>query len=81
MYNDYVIFYKEVIKIEDKQIELALYVIELKKMKLIKENKEKSFDSFKEKISMLSKEKEEIYRGNEEIINKVLTEYIKEVTI
>ena len=75
------IFYKEVIGIEYKQIELALYIIELKKAKLIKENKEKSFEKFKEKVSILDKEKKEIYKENEEIINKVLTEYLKDVTI
>lgn len=75
------IFYKEVIGIEYKQIELALYIIELKKAKLIKDNKEKSFKNFKEKAILLNKEKKEIYKGNEEIINKVLTEYLKDVTI
>ena len=69
------------IKIEYKQIELALYIIELKKAKLIKENKEKSFEKFKDKVSLLDKEKKEIYKGNEEITNKVLTEYLKDVTI
>lgn len=75
------IFYKEVIRIEYKQTELALYVIELKKAKLIKDNKEKSFKNFKDKVALLNKEKKEIYIGNEEIINKVLTEYLKDVTI
>lgn len=80
MYNLYVILYKEVIPIEDKQIELALYVIELKKAQLIKENKEKNFKNYKDKVSLLNNEKKEIYKGNEEIINKVLTLYLKEVT-
>ena len=68
------------IQIEDKQIELALYVIELKKAKLIKENKEKSFKKYKDKVYLLNQEKKEIYKGNEEIIKKVLTQYLKEVT-
>lgn len=69
------------IHIEDKQIELSLYVIELKKAKLIKENKEKSFKKFKKQVSIIDEEKKEIYKGNEKIINKVLTEYLKEVLI
>ena len=68
------------VKIEDKQIELALYVIELKKTQLIKENKEKSFKKYKDKVYLLNEEKKEIYKGNEEIIKKVLTQYLKEVT-
>ena len=69
------------IHIEDKQIELSLYVIVLKKAKLIKENKEKSFKKFKKQVSIIDEEKKEIYKGNEKIINKVLTEYLKEVLI
>ena len=70
---------KDVIKIEKEKIELALYVIDLKKAELIKKNNEKSFESYKEKISMLTKEKEQIYKQNEEVIEKVLSEYLKEV--
>lgn len=65
--------------IEKEKIELALYVIELKKAQITKHNNEKSYKKFKEKIEMLSKEKEEIYKQNEDIINKVLTEYLKDV--
>lgn len=68
------------VEIEEKQIELALYVIELKKAQLIKENKEKNFKNYTDKVSLLNNEKKEIYKGNEEIINKVLTLYLKEVT-
>lgn len=68
------------IKIEKEKIELALYVIELKKAQLIRENKEKIFKNYKDKVSLLDNEKKEIYKGNEEIINKVLTIYLKEVT-
>ena len=70
---------KDVIKIEKEKIELALYVIDLKKAELIKKNNEKSFESYKEKISMLTKEKEQIYKQNEEVIEKVLSKYLKEV--
>lgn len=59
--------------------ELAIYVINLKIAKEIKENEEKEYTKFKEKITKLQEERDEIYLGNEEIINKVLTEYIEEV--
>ena len=46
---------------------------------LLKENKEKKFDKFKEKIVKLEDERDQIYLGNEEIINKVIEKYLKEV--
>lgn len=70
---------KEVIVIEKDRLELALYVIELKKAQMIKNNTEKSYKNLKEKMDLLAEEKKEIYKENEEVINKVLTEYLKEV--
>lgn len=63
---------------QDK-IELAKYVIDLKIAKEIKENKEKKFGAFSEKIIKLKNERSEIYKENKEIINKILTEYLNEV--
>ena len=51
----------------------------MKIAKEIKENKEKEFDKFKEKIVKLEDERDQIYLGNEEIINKVIEKYLKEV--
>lgn len=65
--------------IEKDNIELALYVIELKKAQMIKNNNETSYTGFKEKMEILCEEKKEIYNGNEEVISKVLTEYLNEV--
>ena len=42
-------------------------------------SKEKEFDKFKEKIVKLEDERDQIYLGNEEIINKVIEKYLKEV--
>lgn len=67
------------IVIERDRLELALYVIELKKAQMIKNNTEKSYKDFKEKMDILLEEKKEIYKENEEVINKVLTEYLNEV--
>lgn len=62
-----------------EKIELAVNIINLKIAKEIKENKEKEYSKFKEKIISLENEREQIYLENEEIINKVLTKYIEEV--
>ena len=61
------------------RIELAVNIINLKIAKEIKENKEKEYSKFKEKIISLEDERNQIYLENEEIINKVLTKYLEEV--
>lgn len=66
------------IKIEEK-IDLAMYVINLKIAKAIKENEEKDYEAFKTKIEKLTDEKRELYKGNQEIINKVLNVYLEEI--
>ena len=66
------------IKIEEK-IDLAMYVINLKIAKAIKENEEKDYEAFKTKIEKLTDEKREINKGNQEIINKVLNVYLEEI--
>lgn len=63
---------------QDKKV-LAKYVMDLKIAKEIKENKEKNFGDFSQKIIKLKEERNEIYKNNEEIINKILTEYLNEV--
>lgn len=70
---------KDVIKIEERRIELALYVINLKIADTIKNNKEENYEKFKQTINLLTKEKEEIYKHNDEVINKVLNIYLEEV--
>ena len=56
-----------------------MYVINLKIAKAIKENEEKDYEAFKTKIEKLTDEKREIYKGNQEIINKVLNVYLEEI--
>lgn len=65
---------------EDKR-ELALYVINLKIAKEFKENTEKDYARFREKIKKLKEEKEEIYKENNTIIEKVINEYLDEVKL
>ena len=62
-----------------ERIELAVNIINIKIAKEIKENKEKEYNKFKEKIISLENEREQIYLENEEIIDKVLTKYLEEV--
>ena len=50
------------------RIELAIEVINLKIAQEIKENKEKDYFAFRDKILDLKKEKKEIYLNNQEII-------------
>lgn len=67
------------IKIKENKVELALYVINLKIANEIKNNTEENYEKFKNKINILNKEKEEIYKSNEEIIEKVLNTYLEEI--
>lgn len=59
--------------------ELALYVINLKIADSIKNNTEKNFEKFNKKIQELNNEKNEIYKDNESVIEKVLTIYLEEM--
>ena len=62
-----------------ERLELAIEIINLKIAQEIKENKEKDYFTFRDKILNLKKEKKEIYLNNQEIIDKVLTKYLNEV--
>lgn len=64
---------------EKEKIEEAIYIIQLKIAKEIKENKTLQYEEFKSKIEHLQKEKEKIYEGDIETIDKVLSEYLNEV--
>ena len=64
---------------EQNDIEKALYIIQLKIAKEIRENKLKNYKDFKEKITNLQKEKDLIYKGDEYTIEKVLKKYINDV--
>ena len=59
-------------KMEDKEIELALEIVNRQAVKDTKAGK--SIEKLKERIN----EKNEIYKGNKEVIKKVIEEYKKE---
>ena len=63
----------------EEKIDLAIAIIKEKIAKEIKQNKETKYQSLKNKIQKLREEEKEIYKENEEIINKVLTKYAQEV--
>lgn len=58
---------------------MALYVIQLKIAETIKNSKERTYNDLKEKVLKLTEEKEQIYKQNEEVINKVINVYLKEL--
>ena len=78
-YKFYIIINKKRGVIVIDRIELAINVINLKIAKEVKDNKEKEYSKFKEKITNLQDERDQIYLENEEVINKVLTQYLEEV--
>ncbi len=59
--------------------EKALYVLELKMAKILKENHDKDFNEVNKIICGLKEEKRKIYLRDNETINKVLREYINDV--
>lgn len=59
-------------KMEDKEIEQALEIVNRQAVKDTKAGK--SIEKLKERIN----EKNEIYKGNKEVIKKVIEEYKKE---
>ena len=63
----------------DNDIQKAIYIMQLKIAKEIRENKIKDYELFKNKITKLQEEKDKIYQNDKETINKVLTEYINDV--
>jgi sensor c-di-GMP phosphodiesterase-like protein len=64
---------------EESKVEMAIYIIKNMIAKEINENTEADYTKFKEKIQKLREEQHEIYIGNEEVINKVLTEYAEKI--
>lgn len=64
---------------KESKVEMAIYIIQNMIAKEIKQNTENSYKEFKEKIKKLRDEQHQIYLGNEEVINKVLTEYAKKI--
>lgn len=76
MKNFYFYNIKGVLKLlNNYDLDLAIEIINMKIAKEIKNNKEKNFEKFKEKIINLKNQRKEIYKNNQEIIEKVLNEY------
>ena len=57
----------------------ALYVIDLKIADTIKKSNSLKYSELREKIIELNNDKREIYKNNEEVINKVLNNYLSDV--
>lgn len=66
--------FREYAKLETAY-EIMAYVINFKKSQLNQETDSKKQDELKEELKTLQKEREEMYNGNEEIIDKVINEY------
>ncbi len=64
---------------EESKVEMAICIIQNMIAKEIKQNKEHNYEKLKERIKKLRDEQHQIYLGNEEIINKVLTEYAEKI--
>ena len=60
-------------------LDLAEEIINLKIANTIKNNNGKTFKTIEEEITRLQEEKEQLYKNNKKIIDKVLHEYIKDV--
>ena len=58
---------------------MAIYVIDLKIANLLKNIENKQYNEVKDEIVLLKQEKKKIYENDEQTINKVLTEYLKDV--
>lgn len=67
------------IKVDTNKKEMALYVIDLKIADVLKNNTYKTYPELREYLVMLKQEKMQIYNNNEQVINKVLNQYIKDV--
>lgn len=64
---------------DELRVEVALEIIELKIVHLIKNNKEKDLEKFKEELNTLSEERDKIYELDEDTINKVYNVYLEEI--
>lgn len=64
---------------EKFDMETALDILQLKIKKCIEENKDKETKQIQEMIKDLLNEREQVYLKNEEVINKVLSEYSKQI--
>lgn len=64
---------------DEIKVGVALEIIELKILHTIKDNKDKDFSAFKEKLNTLVEERDKIYELDEKTINKVYDVYLEEI--
>lgn len=64
---------------DELKVEVALEVIQLKIVHFIKNNKEKDVNKFKERLNLLTSERDKIYELDEETIDKVYNVYLEEI--
>lgn len=64
---------------EELKMEHALDILNRKVAKYIREHKEGDIEQFKNKLREFAKEEEKIYKLDEETIEKVIKEYLKDI--
>lgn len=67
------------IKEDELKMEHALDILNRRVAKFIREHKDKNFKNFKEELEKYALEEEKIYLLNQETIDKVINEYLKEL--
>lgn len=60
---------------EEYKVELALYIIQLKIVKLLNSNNQENFEKFKSELEELKIERDKVYQLDTETINKIYEEY------
>lgn len=64
---------------DELKVEVALEIIQLKIVHFIKNSKEKDVNKFKEKLNILTQERDKIYELDKETIDKVYNVYLEEI--
>ncbi len=64
---------------KELKMEHALDVLNRKIAKYIREHKDGNIDEFRTKLREFAKEEEQIYELNEDIIERVIREYLKDI--
>lgn len=69
------------VKIDTNKIDTALYVMDLKIADTLRKNTHRKYSDLRDELVVLKQEKMQIYKNNEQVINKVLNQYIKDVKL
>ena len=64
---------------EKYKVEHALDILNRKIAKYIRENKSSDIEEFKKNMKRFAEEENKIYELDEEIINKVINQYLKDI--